>query len=60
MGSFSLMHWVIVLAIVVLLFGAGKLPAAMGDIAKSVRAFKNGLKDDGVTEEAAARLSGKG
>lgn len=45
MGSFSIWHWIIVLLIVLLLFGAGKLPAVMGDIAKGVKAFKSGLKD---------------
>ena len=46
MGSFSLMHWMIVLLIVLLLFGAGKLPHVMGDFAKGLKAFKAGLKDD--------------
>lgn len=50
MGSFSIAHWLIVLAVVVLLFGAGKLPRLMGDAAKGIKAFKAGLKDD----EAAA------
>lgn len=50
MGSFSLMHWIVVLTIFVLLFGAGKLPSVMGDLAKSVRVFKAGLKDDGLEE----------
>lgn len=51
MGSFSIWHWIIVLLIVLLLFGAGKLPSVMGDIAKGVKAFKSGLKDE---DEAAA------
>lgn len=46
MGSFSIWHWMIVLVIVLLLFGAGKLPNVMGDIAKGVKAFKSGMKDD--------------
>ncbi|CAO3414371.1 twin-arginine translocase TatA/TatE family subunit [Azospirillum endophyticum] len=46
MGSFSIWHWLIVLVIVLLLFGAGKLPNVMGDIAKGVKAFKAGLKDE--------------
>lgn len=45
MGSFSIWHWIIVLLIVLLLFGAGKLPTVMGDIAKGIKAFKAGLKD---------------
>lgn len=46
MGSFSLAHWVVVLLVVLLLFGAGKLPRVMGDVAKGVKAFKAGMKAD--------------
>ena len=46
MGSFSAIHWVMVLAVVLLLFGAGKVPALMGDFAKGIKAFKSGMKDD--------------
>lgn len=46
MGSFSLMHWMVVLVLVLLLFGAGKLPSVMGDLAKGVKSFKAGLKDE--------------
>ena len=46
MGSFSTFHWIVVLVIVLLLFGAGKIPRLMGDLAKGVKAFKAGLKDD--------------
>jgi len=46
MGSFSVWHWLIVLALVLLLFGGGgKIPKLMGDMAKGVKAFKQGLKD---------------
>lgn len=54
MGSFSIWHWVIVLLIVVLLFGAGKLPKVMGDVAKGVKSFKAGLKDDDAATDPAA------
>jgi len=46
MGSFSLMHWMVVLLIVLLLFGAGKLPRVMGDFAKGIKAFKSGMKEE--------------
>lgn len=46
MGSMSLWHWVVVLVIVMVLFGAGKIPRLMGDVAKGVKAFKQGMKDD--------------
>ena len=46
MGSFSIWHWAIVAVIVLLLFGGrGKLSGLMGDAAKGVRAFKDGLRD---------------
>jgi len=46
MGSFSIWHWIIVLAVVLLLFGAGKIPRLMGDVAKGVKEFKKGMADD--------------
>ena len=46
MGTFSIWHWIVVLVVVLLLFGKGKIPALMGDVAKGVKAFKSGLKDD--------------
>lgn len=46
MGSFSIWHWLIVLVIVLLLFGAGKIPKLMGDMAKGVKEFKKGLADN--------------
>ena len=52
MGSMSPMHWIIVAVIALLLFGGrGKLSSIMGDAAKGVRAFKDGLKGDEPEEE---------
>jgi len=48
-----LMHWAIVLAIVLVLFGAGKLPRVMGDFAKGIKAFKAGMKEQEEDETAA-------
>lgn len=46
MGSLSIWHWAIVALIVVVLFGGrGKLSSIMGDAAKGVKAFRDGLKD---------------
>jgi sec-independent protein translocase protein TatA len=50
MGTFSLSHWVVVLAIVLILFGAGRIPSAMGDLARGIRAFRTGMKDDKAAE----------
>src|SRR5438309_9046963 len=53
MGSFSLMHWIVVLAIILILFGAGKLPRVMGDFAKGIKAFKAGMKEEEEAESEA-------
>lgn len=46
MGSFSLVHWIILLVIVLVLFGGrGKIQGLMGDFAQGITAFKKGLKD---------------
>jgi sec-independent protein translocase protein TatA len=41
--SFS--HVLLLLIVVLILFGAGKLPSVMGDLAKGLKAFKDGMKD---------------
>ena len=46
MGSFSLTHWLVVLVIILIVFGAGKLPRVMGDFAKGIKSFKAGMKED--------------
>lgn len=51
---------VLVLLIVLILFGAGKLPKVMGDVAKGVKSFKAGLKDDDeVAEDAEKKPAAK-
>ncbi|MDP4796686.1 MAG: twin-arginine translocase TatA/TatE family subunit [Rhodospirillales bacterium] len=47
MGAFSIWHWLIVLAVVLVLFGGkGKISALMGDFGKGLKSFKKGMKDD--------------
>ncbi len=47
MGTFSIWHWLVVLAVVLLLFGGrGKISALMGDFGKGLKSFKQGLKED--------------
>jgi sec-independent protein translocase protein TatA len=56
MGSFSLIHWIILLAVVLLFFGAGRLPNVMGDFAKGIKAFRAGMREEepkAVAEQAA-------
>ncbi len=43
--SFGLWEMLLVLLAVVIMFGAGKLPQVMGDVARGVRNFRDGLKD---------------
>ena len=55
MGTFSIWHWVIVLVVVLVLFGGGgKLSRIMGDAARGINAFKKGLKEDKVEGETGA------
>lgn len=50
MGGFSLWHWVIIIAVVALLFGGkGKISGLMGDLAKGIKAFKSGMKEEETT-----------
>ncbi|MER9214609.1 twin-arginine translocase TatA/TatE family subunit [Mesorhizobium sp. M0663] len=51
MGSFSIWHWMIVLVIVLLVFGRGKIPELMGDMAKGIKSFKKGMADDDAAED---------
>ena len=50
MGSFSIWHWLIVLVVVLLLFGRGKIPELMGDMAKGIKSFKKGMSDEDETK----------
>jgi sec-independent protein translocase protein TatA len=43
MGAFSIWHLLIVLMVILVVFGAGRLPSVMGDMAKGVKAFKKGM-----------------
>ena len=52
MGSFSIWHWMIVLVIVLLVFGRGKIPELMGDMAKGIKSFKKGMSDEEEAENA--------
>lgn len=45
-GTVSAWHWIIVLIVVVVVFGSGRLASAMGDFGQGIKAFRAGLKDD--------------
>ena len=58
MGAFGPIHWIIVAIVVLLLFGGrGKLSGIMGDAAKGIRAFKDGLKDDTTVAETSKPIA---
>ena len=54
MGSMSIWHWIILLLIVVLLFGRGKISEIMGDVAKGIKSFKKGMTEDEAAAQSAA------
>ena len=53
MGGFSPIHIILVLVIIVLLFGAGRVSNLMGDVAKGIKSFKKGMAEE---DEPARRL----
>ena len=54
MGSLSIWHWIVVIAVVLLLFGRGKISDLMGDVAGGIKAFKKGMKEDDVAADKPA------
>ena len=52
MGSLSIWHWIIVIAVVLLVFGRGKISELIGDVAQGIKAFKKGMAEDDKPAEA--------
>jgi len=47
MGSLSIWHWIVVIVVILLLFGGrGKISQLMGDFAQGIKAFKKGMSED--------------
>ena len=46
MGSLSIWHWMLVIVVVLLLFGRGKISDLMGDVAQGIKSFKKGMAED--------------
>ena len=46
MGFGGVSHWIIILVIVVLLFGVGRISGVMGELGKGLKSFKKGLAED--------------
>ncbi len=58
MGTFSVWHWLIVLVVVLVLFGGGgKIPKLMRDMGQGVNAFKKGLKEEDKDKDKAEATS---
>jgi sec-independent protein translocase protein TatA len=51
MGSFSFWHILILAIIVLLLFGGNRFSAMLGDVAKGLKSFKQGMAEDDKTED---------
>jgi sec-independent protein translocase protein TatA len=60
LGSFSIWHWMVVLLVVLLLFGGGKVSSLMGDFAKGIKSFKKNMaeEDDASMEATAGKPAG--
>ncbi|MEK9970573.1 MAG: twin-arginine translocase TatA/TatE family subunit [Ferrovibrio sp.] len=54
MGSFSFWHWLIVLLVILIIFGAGKLPKVAGDLASGIKNFRKGMADGEDKDKPAA------
>ena len=52
MGGLSIWHWMIVLVVVLLLFGTGKVSGLMGEFGKGIKSFKQNVTDDDKTRDA--------
>ena len=59
MGGLSIWHWIIVIGVVLLLFGRGKISELMGDVAQGIKAFKKGMSEDETQASAAGKDGAK-
>jgi sec-independent protein translocase protein TatA len=60
MGSFSWIHWLLVILAVLLLFGGrGKISELMGDFASGIKAFKKGMSEDEAAKVEPPKQDGK-
>jgi sec-independent protein translocase protein TatA len=59
MGGLSIWHWIVVIAVLLLLFGRGKISELMGDVAQGIKAFKKGMQEEDKTAESKTPDPGK-
>lgn len=55
MGEFSIAHWLIILAILLIFFGPSKLPGLGSSLGKAIRGFKAGLNEDPTADTTASK-----
>jgi sec-independent protein translocase protein TatA len=55
MGSLSFSHLLLIIVVVLLVFGAGRLPRLMGDLAKGLKSFREGMKDEESSQSTSAQ-----
>jgi sec-independent protein translocase protein TatA len=59
MGSFSLVHWLILGVILVLVLGGGRFSNMMGDVAKGIKQFKKGMAEEDEAQRPPSRIDAK-
>ena len=59
MGSFSLVHWLILGVILVLVLGGGRFSNMMGDVAKGIKQFKKGMAEEEEAVREPSRIDTK-
>lgn len=52
MGGLSLWHWIIVLLVILILFGRGRISEIMGDFGKGIKSFKEGINEESASRPA--------
>jgi sec-independent protein translocase protein TatA len=55
MGEFSIFHWLVVLAIVLIFFGGRRIPEVMKGLGEGIRSFKDGMSGSSQTPPPAAQ-----
>ncbi|HZP19156.1 MAG TPA: twin-arginine translocase TatA/TatE family subunit [Bauldia sp.] len=56
MGAWGIQHWLVVLVVVLVLFGGrGKISSLMGDFAQGIKSFRKGMADDDSAKVEAQR-----
>jgi len=55
-GGIGHFEWLIILVIVLIIFGAGKLPSVGGNLGKAIKNFRKGVKDDALPGQEAEKI----